>query len=290
MATPGALGDSSISRVEFPWRLHGNAVSCDESSPVHLDDSSISINFIDSLNQSIYQSESPDSPGRGRMRRVSHVSVLSVGSLWGEELGPLYSLRSKSEVDVTNYDNTTLEQQFVTLQVIGQGNFGTVREVVCRKTGKHFALKTVVKDLDSPTEIAIALQLSHPSIVSMHGVISDETHFYIILDLCCGESLKTYMMLRREPLGFGLDLYHHPPSRKVGIFSKQILQALAYLHHYKIAHRDVKPDNCLLQTPGKTTLKLADFGLATKFQKGVLMERPCWQHTVYGTRDGQRWL
>jgi len=54
------------------------------------------------------------------------------------------------------------------------------------------------------------------------------------------------------------------PAHQVKSFTFQILQALTYLHQQRIFHRDLKPQNLLIDSSG-TCIKLADFGLARAF-------------------------
>ncbi|CAE8639914.1 unnamed protein product [Polarella glacialis] len=224
---------------------------------------------------------SPDSPwgGRKRGKKASKLSKSSDASpppstavsFWGSELGEMYGLRSETSVHISDFgtDTAKVYQRFKYLRNLGAGKFGTVQEVICRKTQKHFALK-IVKAADIAAEISLTKLLRHPYIVSMQEVMTDADDCYLILDLCKGGTLTAWIAHHYETL-LHCRLYIAPTSYEIGVFTKQLLLALAYIHHHNIMHRDVKPDNCLLVTPEGSQMKLADFGLSIRFQKGVKM-------------------
>lgn len=99
-------------------------------------------------------------------------------------------------------------------------------------------------------EVAILKQLHHPNIVLLKEVAHSEKNLTLVFEFL-DQDLHNYL----EACGTkGLDEY------TICSFLYQLLHGLAYCHHYNILHRDLKPQNLLINMDGE--LKLADFGLA----------------------------
>ncbi|XP_072041967.1 ATP-dependent RNA helicase DHX58-like [Amphiura filiformis] len=136
---------------------------------------------------------------------------------------------------------------------LGQGGFGTVYH---RKwKGQDVAIKRFNPDQDDQkeyeTELGVLCGLSHPNIVKLIGVVarsSEDEAFTLILELCNGGSLKSYLRKSTEKL---------PPDQFTA-WATQAAQAIEYLHKQGIIHKDVKSDNYLIAD--ENVLKLADFG------------------------------
>ncbi|MBO8127683.1 MAG: Stk1 family PASTA domain-containing Ser/Thr kinase [Peptococcaceae bacterium] len=91
--------------------------------------------------------------------------------------------------------------------------------------------------------------LSHPNIVNVYDVGSEEDIHYLVMEFVDGEDLKT--LIRREG--------KFAPARAAEI-AGQVCKALEHAHSNNIVHRDVKPHNILITKDGQA--KLADFGIA----------------------------
>ncbi|CAE7358745.1 CPK1 [Symbiodinium sp. KB8] len=119
--------------------------------------------------------------------------------------------------------------------------------------------------------------LSHPHIVRLHETVRSQRSLCLILDLCLGGDLHQWISQRfRKDKDKGPGQYRTPRRSEVATFVWQMLTAVAYLHHHKIAHRDIKPGNLLLEDPSAPmTLKLADFNLACNFRKGQKLSSRC---------------
>ncbi|KAG9392263.1 hypothetical protein J8273_5248 [Carpediemonas membranifera] len=98
-------------------------------------------------------------------------------------------------------------------------------------------------------EISILRDLSHPNIVVLHEVVSDEDKLALVFEFV-EHDLRKVLDLRNKRL----------PLNEVKSFMYQLLKGVAYCHKMKVLHRDLKPQNLLISANG--VLKLADFGLA----------------------------
>src|SRR4051795_6427603 len=98
-------------------------------------------------------------------------------------------------------------------------------------------------------EAQAAAGLTHPNIVAIFDRSEWEGTPYIAMELVDGQTLKE-LVQQRGPL---------PPNIAVGL-TEQILGALGYAHRRGIVHRDVKPQNVILDPEGQA--KVADFGIA----------------------------
>ncbi|RKO85817.1 kinase-like domain-containing protein, partial [Blyttiomyces helicus] len=102
-------------------------------------------------------------------------------------------------------------------------------------------------------EISILKELRHPNIVSLQATISAEAKLYLVfeyLDL----DLKKYMD-QMKPKGMKKDL--------IKSYMHQLIKGVYFCHARRIMHRDLKPQNLLIDEKGN--LKIADLGLARAF-------------------------
>jgi len=128
-------------------------------------------------------------------------------------------------------------------------------------TGREVVLKFPhPRTLDHPAlaarwrrEMALTERLSHPHIQCRLDPGERHHEPYEVLDYASGGSLRG--RIGHEPL----------PISCVVAWGRQMAQALAYLHQLGIVHRDVKPDNLLLDS--RLQIKLADFGAAVSVTK-----------------------
>lgn len=99
-------------------------------------------------------------------------------------------------------------------------------------------------------EALSATSLTHPNIVSIYDVGEDGDMHYIVMEYIKGKTLKQYIQ-EFSPLA---------PARAVHIM-KQLTGAMAHAHEHGIIHRDIKPQNILMDEQGN--VKITDFGIAT---------------------------
>eukprot|EP00182_Erythrolobus_australicus_P006755 CAMPEP_0185833762 /NCGR_PEP_ID=MMETSP1353-20130828/3417_1 /TAXON_ID=1077150 /ORGANISM="Erythrolobus australicus, Strain CCMP3124" /LENGTH=366 /DNA_ID=CAMNT_0028532089 /DNA_START=39 /DNA_END=1139 /DNA_ORIENTATION=+ len=146
-------------------------------------------------------------------------------------------------------------------RVIGNGAFGVVFEATVCETGETVAIKKVLQDRRYKSrELRIQRCLDHPNVVKLkHCFYScgnysdDEVYVNLVLEYV-PENLYRFSRHYAK-------LNKTIPAAYVKLFSFQLLRALAYVHARGICHRDVKPQNLLLD-PARHVLKLCDFGSA----------------------------
>ncbi|XP_033117746.1 aurora kinase B-like [Anneissia japonica] len=157
-------------------------------------------------------------------------------------------------------------------RILGIGTFGDVYKV--QKNGKHFALKRIDKSkqqLDSVKNEIQSLQIgAHVNVVGYIDRFHDSVSYNIILEYCEYGSIDEY--LRR--------CWNCTFEKKRMGFIQNIADGVAYLHENNIAHRDLKPDNILIDSQG--VAKIADFGLAKVFDSPDIRQT-LYTNTLAGT-------
>ncbi|KAJ5073529.1 cyclin-dependent-like kinase 5 [Anaeramoeba ignava] len=152
-----------------------------------------------------------------------------------------------------------LFSEYQDLKKIGQGTYGIVYKAKKKLTGETVALKDIRLESESdgvpPTairEISLLKDLNHPNIVRLYDVISSEKKLTLVFEYL-KQDLKKYI---DSTIG-------EIPPIQIKSFLFQILKGISFCHEQKVLHRDLKPQNLLINKKGE--LKLADFGLARTF-------------------------
>ncbi|XP_014785734.1 cyclin-dependent-like kinase 5 isoform X2 [Octopus bimaculoides] len=137
--------------------------------------------------------------------------------------------------------------------------YGTVYKAKNRDSHEIVALKRVRLDDDDEgvpssalREICLLKELKHKNIVRLHDVLHSEKKLTLVFEYC-DQDLKKYF----DSCNGEIDL------DTVKSFMYQLLRGLAFCHSNNVLHRDLKPQNLLINKNGE--LKLADFGLARAF-------------------------
>ncbi|SCV05815.1 LANO_0H15786g1_1 [Lachancea nothofagi CBS 11611] len=155
-------------------------------------------------------------------------------------------------------------------EVVGQGAFATVKKAIERRTGKTHAVKIINKrkvmgNMDGVTrELEILRRLDHPRIVSLKGFYEDKDSYYLVMEFVSGGDLMDFVAAHGS---VGEDA-----GREI---TRQILEAVKYIHAMGISHRDLKPDNILIEQDDPVLVKITDFGLAKIQGNGTFMKTFC---------------
>ncbi|CAK87965.1 unnamed protein product (macronuclear) [Paramecium tetraurelia] len=151
------------------------------------------------------------------------------------------------------------EERYQKLEKIGEGTYGLVYKARDNQTGDIVALKKIRMDHEDEgvpstaiREISLLKEVQHPNIVPLKDVVYDESRLYLIFDFV-DLDLKKYMESVPQ-----LD------RMQVKKFINQMIQALNYCHQNRVIHRDLKPQNILVDIKQQNT-QIADFGLARAF-------------------------
>ena len=152
--------------------------------------------------------------------------------------------------------------EFPKNNVLGMGAFGKVRLAIVKGTGEKVAIKKVFQDRRYKNrELPIMQELHHPNIVELKSYYctkaencsDDEFYLNCIMEYVPQTLSDLISQNRKNHTKFD-DLV-------LKIFSYQMLKCIGYLHSLGICHRDIKPQNILID-PADYTLKLCDFGCA----------------------------
>jgi serine/threonine protein kinase len=151
-------------------------------------------------------------------------------------------------------------------RVIGNGSFGVVYQATVIETGETVAIKKVLQDKRFKNrELQIMGMLDHPDVVTLKHCFYSKGEK--------PEEVYLNLVMEYIPETIHRSLRNHTKAKKlipimyVKVYMYQICRSLSYIHSLGICHRDIKPQNLLLNT--KThNVKLCDFGSAKMLVKG----------------------
>ena len=168
---------------------------------------------------------------------------------------------------INNEEATNPLSQYNIFEIVGKGHFGTVRRIQDIKDGKIYALK----EMDMPTnkedilhlrrEARIPLDFNHPNLIRYYKSFEYNGKYYFVAEFFKSQNLKEILKERKEQAKFNNLSFpiHFDQNFIINIF-RQLLNGLIYLHERGLAHRDIKPDNILINSNNQ--VKITDFGLS----------------------------
>jgi len=151
-------------------------------------------------------------------------------------------------------------------KLLGHGGMGAVYLARHKKTGELAALKIMLSKVPVNSsakeqflrEIEVTRALQHPHIVRFLGYGGQDSTFYFLLEYCEGGTLAQLMQQRGGRLTLA----------EAGPILRQALEGLTYIHEQGFVHRDLKPQNILLQSNNDALItKISDMGIAKNFEK-----------------------
>jgi len=183
---------------------------------------------------------------------------------------------------------------YVIVSEIGEGAFAKVYKGAQTKSNQTVAVKSVPRaKLDKKTfqslesEISILKKFQHENIVQLIDCFKSKNHVHLIMEFCSLGDLAKYLKSRKEISELkgsagGLE------ENIVRNFMSQFVSALKFMRSQNLIHRDIKPQNLLLQSPSAyyqagisevnhiyPILKVADFGFARSLPSQSMAETLC---------------
>ena len=166
-------------------------------------------------------------------------------------------MNQRTAIDHNEIKQTLEDHGFSIADSIGAGGFAHVFKVWSQKYNQFFAIKAfdmrgraMTHNVSSySAEINSLKKLSHPNIVKIYDHFSDASFLFIVLEYCPNGNLSNHIT-DGVPLG----------EDTIKAVCLDLIHALDYCHKNSIAHRDVKPENVLIDKYCQA--KLADFGLS----------------------------
>lgn len=237
----------------------------------------------------VAQSFFKDAVGRAKQRhdrlkelemRLQNPEVLSrCEQLWSQagklEASYLRFLRTKEQL--SNY---------IVVKTIGKGYFGEVKLVRKVQDGRVYALKRLYKSEMISKEQLHRVRAERDALAEsdsewvtrLYTTFQDSTALYMLMEFCPGGDLISLLIKYQ--------IFTEDITR---FYAAEIIMAIEAVHSLGFIHRDIKPDNILLDRGGH--VKLADFGLSKSFRKDHdsryyqdLLQRPAPQLSLPGNR------
>ena len=166
-----------------------------------------------------------------------------------------------------NFDRGAIEEKhYSTLKHVGQGTFGVVKKAMDNRTKRYVAIKKIPIEMGCPTrELQLLQEMKHPNCIYVLNSFHTE-------EKKNEESPKRYMNIVLEYIPDNLYkiISHYSKARAnfpdtLGmVYSYQLFRCLHYLQAVKIMHRDIKPQNVLVDTK-RHQIFVCDFGSAKRF-------------------------
>ena len=210
-----------------------------------------SSSFAFSLSPSFHAVASP-------LPRASHAA--SPSDAHGNFPSPSASHRSPDTDSYSSHSSASASAisipSLIPLAVLGRGAYSKIVQVYDRSTRCMFAMKVIRKSgLTHPKhyshvvlEQEILARMEHPFVCRLYYAFQSTEKLYMVMSYAAGGDLFT--LLRRRQLS----------EADVALYAAELVLALRYIHRHGIIHRDVKPENILIDASGH--LVLVDFGLS----------------------------
>jgi len=160
---------------------------------------------------------------------------------------------------------TTFAKRYEFIEELGTGGMGSVYKVFDKKIKEEVALKILRPEIASDkktierfsNELKLARKIRHENICQMYDINEEEGTHYITMEYVPGEDLKSF--IRR--------VGQLPVGKTISIV-KQVCEGLSEAHRLRVIHRDLKPQNIMIDKEGNA--RIMDFGIARSIKgKGI---------------------
>jgi len=161
--------------------------------------------------------------------------------------------KTKSHGSMRQQD-VNLSERFEILETLGVGTYSYVKHAFDTEKNIHVAIKTCIRSTAREmlrSEYNILKDLDHPNIIKVHEIIENEVknETYMIMEYFEGKTISKYAQENK-------DLSMEDSK----LIVRQVLESLCELHFANYAHRDIKPDNVLIN--GDKLIKVIDFNIS----------------------------
>jgi predicted ATPase/tRNA A-37 threonylcarbamoyl transferase component Bud32 len=171
---------------------------------------------------------------------------------------------------------TTFAGRYEIIESLGTGGMGKVYRAYDNKIKEEIALKLLKPEIATnkktierfSNEIRLSRRITHKNVCRMHDLNEHRETQYITMEYVPGEDLKS--LIRR--------VGHLPPGKAISI-GKQICEGLTEAHAFGVIHRDLKPQNIMIDKSGNA--KIMDFGIA----RSLRAEGITGEGTIIGTPE-----
>ena len=177
-------------------------------------------------------------------------------------------LKSSEEISITRTETletpketltvgSTFTERYQIIEKLGEGGMGMVYKALDKEIKENIALKVLNPEIAADVqtidrfrnELKFARKISHENVCRMYDFNKEEKTYFISMEYVSGEDLRTTMR-RVGPLSTGKTIF----------IAKQICEGLAVAHQLGVIHRDLKPQNIMIDREGN--VRIMDFGIA----------------------------
>ena len=156
---------------------------------------------------------------------------------------------------------TLFADRYEIIEELGTGGMGRVYRAIDKKLNEEVAIKFLKKEIASDrkiverfaNELKLARRIIHKNIARMYELMEHEGVSFITMEFVPGENLKSFI----KRIG-------KLPEGKAAAIAKQVCEGLREAHHLGVTHRDLKPQNIMIDTEGNA--RVMDFGIARSIE------------------------
>jgi len=183
------------------------------------------------------------------------------GDLDDSEYEPTNSNTKSGGLDAVSKESVVDSSDFDVLAVLGSGLISKIGLVTGKSNGKIgrqrvYAMKIIDQKMAKQknlfkylaSEKAIMAQINNPWMISWHNSFVDKDHLYFVMDYMAGGDLMS-LLIREDTLD----------EERCKFYVAEMILGIEAVHNMGYIHRDIKPDNVLLDSRGH--IKISDFGL-----------------------------